>query len=492
MISSSLWLAVRIPDLNNRPMHGDEAVNAYRVGELLESGRYVYQASEHHGPTLIYAGAILAGGFGADSLQETSEFQLRMTNILAGLILIWVMPLMVASLGRLAVSFAAMLIIFDPAYSFYVRYFIHETMLLSAAGLAIAAGWRFSQSARWYWASLLGISLALMFATKITSVLMFAAAGVALLPNISSRSASNFRWQPSIAVAVSFLVTWAMLYSSFGTNVGGLSDSLIAFGHYFERGMGGNPSAADHLHPWYYHLLRLLWIQDDRGFIWSYGLVLLMAAIGGYHWRARDLTGFLVRYGLLLLLMYSLIPYKTPWLVMGPLYVILLLAGFGAAKLFHSVSSRAGMTAAVIAISIIVAYQATQTWRACYVHPAHPRNPYVYSQTSPDLLGLVQRGRELSDLAQVGKDELLGVYADYPWPLPWYWRDLPVVGYWETLPESFYAQPPRVFVISPKLAESLSPELAENYLLEYYGNYHGAHLMLAIENGLWERYMESR
>jgi len=138
------------------------------------------------------------------------------------------------------------------------------------------------------------------------------------------------------------------------------------------------------------------------------------------------------------------------------------------------------------------AYQATQTWRACFQYPAHPRNPFIYGQTSPDFLRLVQRIRDLSELTPDGKAEFIGVYTDFPWPLPWYLRDFTRVGYWEELPESFLRQPPRVFVISPKLADTLPDDFYDRYLLEYYGQYHGAHLLLGIENDLWEAFMAQR
>ncbi|NQT01065.1 MAG: TIGR03663 family protein, partial [Planctomycetes bacterium] len=47
-------LALRLPRLRQRPMHGDEAVHADKFGELLEDGVYTYDPYEYHGPTLNY------------------------------------------------------------------------------------------------------------------------------------------------------------------------------------------------------------------------------------------------------------------------------------------------------------------------------------------------------------------------------------------------------------------------------------------------------
>jgi predicted membrane-bound mannosyltransferase len=47
-----LALAVRLPQLGERPMHTDEAVNAYITGELLAGGKYHYDPQDRHGPVL--------------------------------------------------------------------------------------------------------------------------------------------------------------------------------------------------------------------------------------------------------------------------------------------------------------------------------------------------------------------------------------------------------------------------------------------------------
>lgn len=52
--------ALRLPDLAARPMHFDEANQAYRAGILLDTGVYRYDPLEHHGPVLYYAGVLSA------------------------------------------------------------------------------------------------------------------------------------------------------------------------------------------------------------------------------------------------------------------------------------------------------------------------------------------------------------------------------------------------------------------------------------------------
>ena len=79
---------LRVPGLAERPMHHDEANQAYRFGTLLENGTYTYDADDHHGPTLYYLTLPVAWLTGAKSFAETTEITYRLVPVLFGLLLI--------------------------------------------------------------------------------------------------------------------------------------------------------------------------------------------------------------------------------------------------------------------------------------------------------------------------------------------------------------------------------------------------------------------
>ncbi|MCL4691580.1 MAG: hypothetical protein KJ060_03610, partial [Candidatus Hydrogenedentes bacterium] len=54
LITAAGAFAFRLPSLDARPMHGDEANQAVKAGILLDKGKYTYDPVEHHGPTLYY------------------------------------------------------------------------------------------------------------------------------------------------------------------------------------------------------------------------------------------------------------------------------------------------------------------------------------------------------------------------------------------------------------------------------------------------------
>ena len=96
-------LGLRLPQLSNRPMHHDEANQAYRFGILLETGTYAYDASEHHGPTLYYLTLPIAWLTGAETFAETTETTYRMLPVIFGMLLILCTPMLRSGIGCIAV-----------------------------------------------------------------------------------------------------------------------------------------------------------------------------------------------------------------------------------------------------------------------------------------------------------------------------------------------------------------------------------------------------
>ena len=69
-------LAFRLPQLGVRPMHTDEAVNAYIVGQLLAGQAFTYDSTDRHGPALAALALPLARIQGARAFFDLTESQL--------------------------------------------------------------------------------------------------------------------------------------------------------------------------------------------------------------------------------------------------------------------------------------------------------------------------------------------------------------------------------------------------------------------------------
>src|ERR1017187_379622 len=108
-----LALAVRLPQLGERPMHTDESVNAYLTGELLAGKPFSYDPQDRHGPALLAVAEPMVKLLGAKSFSDLSETQLRLTPVIFGSAMILIIGAGVEMFGFTACLVAALLFAFD-------------------------------------------------------------------------------------------------------------------------------------------------------------------------------------------------------------------------------------------------------------------------------------------------------------------------------------------------------------------------------------------
>jgi uncharacterized protein (TIGR03663 family) len=501
-IALTAALALRLARLDVRPMHHDEANQAIKFGDLLERGEYRYDSRDHHGPTLYYLTLPSAWLGGRHTLASLDEVTLRRVPVMFGAATILLLPLVSAGIGRTAVAVAAILMALSPAMVFYSRMFIQEA-LLSCFTLAfvIAAG-RIAMGGGRAWWLLAGVAAGLAAATKETSAIVLPAAIVACVVAWWSLGSGRPRnaltdggWRgPAVKSLAAAAAVAAVFYSSFFAAPAGLVEPFRGAGTYLARGI----DPGSHAHPWHYYL-RLLAYTSSGGSQWSEGLVLVLAIIGAAgawrpHHKASPEAAFWARYltcdVAIAGTIFSVIPYKTPWNVL-PFYVVAFaLAGVGFATLVGMTRSRAmrGMLAAALALtSFQLGWQA---WRAAVTYAADPRNPYVYAQTVPDAVRMATRIRNLSALHADGTRMQVSVIAPpyEQWPLPWYLRTMPNVGYWTAPGDAVALQAP-VIVSSIEDTPALDSALGDRYVSEFFGLRPDALLTLYIERGLWKRFL---
>jgi uncharacterized protein (TIGR03663 family) len=503
LLAAGLGLVLRWPSLNQRPMHNDEAVNAVKFGRLWEESVYKYDPDEHHGPTLYYAALALGRITAGPDIAHYSENRLRWVTVLFGLGLVLLLPLMMDALSRGGTAWAALFTAVSPALVFYSGYFIHESLLVFFNFLALAAGWRYWLSRKIGWILLAGVALGLMAATKETFVLTLGAAAIAVGINQTwnrwldasglpvSAPRLNF-WHLAAGLAAAVAVA-LILFSSFFTNASGPVDSIRTYMPWIQRAGGETP----HIHPWYFYLHRLLWFHAGKGPVWTEGLIFVLAVLGAVAgFRRRKLDGanasfvrFLALYAFLLIAFYSLLAYKTPWCLLSFWQAAVLLAGIGAAVLVRSLPSRAGKLGVIGLLLAGSAHLAWQSWMADTTYSADQRNPYVYAQTSSGCLELVERVKSLDAASPEASQMLIKVIAadgDY-WPLPWYLRQFPRVGWWDQVPADPFAP---VMIVSANLHAALD-EKKTHLMTGLFQLRPRVFLELYVEKALWQRWLAS-
>jgi uncharacterized protein (TIGR03663 family) len=471
---------LRLPKLEQRPMHGDEAVHAIKFGALLEEGFYRYDSLEYHGPTLNYLTLIPAWLSSAQKLTQVSEWTLRIVPVFFGTLLILLPALLMDGLGRSAMIVAATLTAVSPAMAYYSRYYIQEITLVGFTFGVIVCACRYTQSKNLGWALATGASLGLMHATKETCIIAWGAMFLALLLTLawkrkkesSPRFGASFNainlWHVVAALAVAGAVS-TLFYSSFLTNARGVVDSILTYKTYLNR--AGNNEL--HIHAWHYYLKMLIYFRGANGAsanpFWSEALILILAAAGfmvaikknGVVGSDRSILRFLAFYTLFMTIIYSLIPYKTPWNLLSFLHGMILLAGVGAVaitKLLLSATARGFVILLLVAGGIHLAWQAYQ---ANYKYYENPANPYVYAHPVNDVFTIVQRVEEIAQAHPDGRNMYVQVICpgdDY-WPLPWYLRAFANIGWWKQVDENAPAAP--LIIACPKVEPALMRKLYE-------------------------------
>ena len=450
-----LALIVRLPQLGERPMHTDEAVNAYLTGQLLAGEKFHYDPQDRHGPVLYLLAKPVVKLCGAKNYSELTESQLRLTPVIAGSGMVLLFGFAVEMFGFIACLVAALLFAFAPLPVYYSRYFIHETLFVAATFGLMLCAWRIGTSSTgsartdktrqlagavsgvpWL-AALAGLCAALMLACKETAVIHFFALALALVacrfrtPSTGSARTDNSQLTEPVrgfpllkimftALAV-FIFTTILLFTWFGQNWGGLTDLFRAIPRFAARA-GGEGHAKTF--GYYFQLLDPLFILTILAVAGVYAAI--CDAGGGTRKAALPL----VIYAAAGALIYSAIPYKQPWLALNLWLPFALLCGMGVAAIFELIKNPSGRWGAGIAGAFLLATLGAQTKEFCFDKPADEKNPYAYAHTGEDVLRLTGRIEELARQNKISNPRIAVVAAD-AWPLPWYLRKFSQAGFWQ-------------------------------------------------------------
>ena len=510
LAATAAGAAFRLPALDSRPMHCDEAVHAVKFGDLLEKGSYRYEPHEYHGPTLNYLTLIPAWLSGADELKDLGEFTVRIVPVFFGVALVLLFLLLTDGLGRPAAVIAALLTAVSPAFVFYSRYYIQEMLLVCFSFGVIVFAYRWFRSRRIIWALLTGVSLGLAHATKETFIIALGSMLLALVltwimhHRRSVRdTVTKIRPVHLVVLTAAAVGVSALFYSSFFSNPGGVLDSFRTYGTYFSRAS----QASVHIHPWHYYLKTLVFCRYGDGPVWTEALIVLLAVVGFIAAVTRKgiasvdfaLVRFVAFYTLIMTVVYSAIPYKTPWCLLGFLNGMIVLAAVGAVvvvRLTPKVLPRLIVICLLVGASLHLAWQ---SYQGNYRYYADSRNPYVYAHPTEDVIAVGRRIEELAEVDAAGHDMLIQVICpddDY-WPLPWYLRRFSRVGWWNRIPDTLL--PSAVIVVAAEMEPALAEKIyGQDHPQPYLSMFHSPvqlrpqiELRCYVAKDLWDRYQAS-
>jgi uncharacterized protein (TIGR03663 family) len=338
----------------------------------------------------------------------------------------------------------------------------------------IASGYRYWKTQKLLWALLAGLFLGLTHATKETCIISFASMLLALAiivikqknnpsPLIKINKAALCIHVPVCLFTA--LVVSALFYSSFFKNPQGILDSFTTYASYFYKASNNNA----HIHPWYYYLKMLIYFRVGVGPVWSEAFIVILAFLGfiGVATKKymRHFDPFLVRfialYTLIMTIIYSAIPYKTPWSMLGFYHGIILMAAVGMSVFIQMATNRWRKIFIWFIITIGFLFLIFQSYLANFYLYADPIYPYVYAHTSIDIYRLNDKVQKVASVHPDKQDMYIQVIfpAHNYWPLPWYLRSFNKVSYQDQVDPSIDSAP--VIIASPELKDELLKTLYE-------------------------------
>ena len=441
---------LRFYNLNLVPLHHDEGVNGNFLVRLVREGFYQYDPENYHGPTLYYFSAVipwitklLFGSATRDNYGLTT-FNIRLVTVLFGLGTIVLVFLLRRRLGSVATLSGALLLAVSPGAVYLSRYFIHESLFVFfTLGIVVACIWAYDTRRPGYliWA---GVCAALLFATKETAMISAAVLLIALAltvvymrfnrsPGVQygskrnkpdswmSRTIDEMGGTSSVMRALGttvfvFFTLYLLFYSSFFTNNKGIWDSFQTFA------VWGKTGTTAHVHP---PSMYLVWLSRLEA------PLLLLGAAGAAIVVLKPRNSFALFAALWsfgLIAAYSLIPYKTPWLMLNFVVPLALISGYTIQAIYDMDHGQLRLASVVLLVAVGVAtYQSIDLNFVNYDNDS-PKYVYVYAHTRRGMLDLVNQVEQIAKENQGGLTGISIVSPDY-WPLPWYFRNFSRVGY---------------------------------------------------------------
>ena len=450
---------LRLYDLNLVPLHHDEGVNGNFLVRLVREGAYQYDPDNYHGPTLYYFSALwpwivrVLFGKAAQDTYGLTTFTIRAVPAVFGLGTIGLIFLLRRHLGTIATLAAALLLAVSPGAVYLSRYYIHETQFVFfTLGIVVACIYLYEKRNAFYLIAA-AASASLLFATKETAMISVAVLIIALVVMLvylrlmrgkASAPKNRFRTQPAqgfwsrfidelggpviiatcvILSAAVFVGLWLAFYSSFFTYAKGISASIKTFETWTKTG------TVAHVHPF---LTYVYWLAQREG-------ALLFLGIAGAAFVVlkpkKPFALFAALWAFGLLAAYSLIPYKTPWLLLNFIVPLALIAGYAIQSIYELDQRQFRLTGVLLLIAVgFSTYQMIDLNFVNYDND-DTRYVYVYAHTTRGMFDLVN---EIDRIAKQDRGNLTGITILSPdyWPLPWYLRNYTRVGYYGRLAPS--------------------------------------------------------
>jgi uncharacterized protein (TIGR03663 family) len=321
----ALGALLRFLFLSMKPPHFDEGINGWFVDQMVKNGFYRYDPTNYHGPLHFYILLI------SQSLFGRHIWALRLPVVLASIGSIFVALKFEPLAGRRISRLAALAMAISPGFIFYGRYAIHEVWLLLFSMLfvlGLLGLWRFGTRG-YLWC--VGIGLTGMILTKETYIIHIGCALIAAvvlqvshwltpMPEVK-RARQHWDLTDLAIVAGTGLFFIVFFYSGTFLNWSGVKGLYETFAVWYQTGSKGN----GHEKPWPY------WLELTMRYEWPVFIGLMLCLVCQFF--KNYVIRYLAIYGVGVFAAYSIIHYKTPWIIISIVWPLFFVFAAGAVSL---------------------------------------------------------------------------------------------------------------------------------------------------------------
>jgi len=139
-------------------------------------------------------------------------------------------------------------------------------------------------------------------------------------------------------------------------------------------------------------------------------------------WARHRLAMFSALWGVGLLLAYTMIPYKTPWLALSFILPLCLSTGYALGQMIDA--RNVGLKiAGVILVIAGIAMLSWETYDLNFVRYDDEEMGYVYAHTKRGFDDLIDKIKYYADKSGKGQDATIEIVSPDYWPMTWYLND---------------------------------------------------------------------
>lgn len=417
----------------------NEAFQPYfYVKHLIGNGAYRYDPV-YHGPFLYYVGDLVFNLAGVHSITL-----LRLPVVISSILAMFFIFLFREYLGKFGLFLSLLLVAVSPGLVYfsnlgnYENYIASFTVLgvgLLLLGIKKRSPWILCMSGF----VLLGLmtiketALVSWFCIVVATICTYVVVYIKNRPSQLLRNVEDYiigvlegsynkailkYLFPAILCFTLSGIFFVVLYSSFGTNSTGVHDGLTSWMYWKNTGSQGG-----HVKEFGYYTKLILEYDFVLVFFFAIGTVFTI-------FTDKDKYKLFISFwALFIWLVYSFIPYKTPWLILNFLLPFAISAGIGWETIFNLLNRKVYKYVTIVIIAVFAINSMVLTIKTKWIDYDKESNTLTYVHTYRDFEEEIKAIYSLCLASPKGYNTEISIAAPEYWPLPAYLFNYKAVGY---------------------------------------------------------------